>query len=234
MAVPHGLLVAKHAGEIIDRVHEGEIGELKLVSIECDKWDIINAGIHWLNFFVVLTKGEQVRYVIAQCDDSTRTFRNGMQVETLGVTYAQTSGGTRLVMNTGDYVDTSHAGKGTVFRLVGTKGLLEFWAWENSYYLLNADHPEGKIFNPDQSSKPNHQLHLEALAAQIDADRPSYEHAESSLTALELVEAAYLSDRCGCRVDLPLADFEPPAATDWEPGRPYSGSGGGRNGRELR
>src|SRR3712207_8225841 len=45
------------------------------------RWDIINAGIHWLNFFVTLTDNEPLDYVIAQCDTTTRTYRDGMQVE---------------------------------------------------------------------------------------------------------------------------------------------------------
>jgi len=53
-AVPHGLLVAAHARQIIERVQGGDIGELKLVEIECAGWDILNAGIHWMNFCVVL------------------------------------------------------------------------------------------------------------------------------------------------------------------------------------
>ena len=54
MAVPHGLLVAAHAAEIRERVASGEIGDLLLIEIECAEWDIINAGIHWLNFAHVL------------------------------------------------------------------------------------------------------------------------------------------------------------------------------------
>lgn len=51
--------------------------------------------------------------------------------------------------------------------------------------------------------------------------------------ALELCEAAYLSGQHGCLVTLPLAAFAPPAPVDWAPGQPYSGQGGGRDGRQL-
>lgn len=54
LAVPHGLLVADHSAEILRRVREGQIGELKLVEMQSPRWDIINAGIHWINFFVAL------------------------------------------------------------------------------------------------------------------------------------------------------------------------------------
>ena len=95
MAVPHGLLVARHGQEILQRVRDGEIGDLGLVEIECDKWDILNAGIHWLNFFVMLTGNAPMERVIAQCDTSSRTYRDGLQVETLTLTYAETIRGCR-------------------------------------------------------------------------------------------------------------------------------------------
>ena len=77
-----------------------------MVEIQCSGWDIINAGIHWLDFFVTLDAcPEPVSYVMAACDASTRTYRDGMQVETLAVTYAQTESGVRAVMQTGDYAD---------------------------------------------------------------------------------------------------------------------------------
>ncbi|MBW7462313.1 hypothetical protein K0U00_50505, partial [Paenibacillus sepulcri] len=106
---------------------------------------IINAGIHWLNFFVKLTGNEPLDWVMGQCDTSTRTYRDGMQVETAAITYAQTRSGIRVVMNTGDDVLVAREGKETLFRLVGTHGLIEFWGWENGYWLLNHEHPAGEL-----------------------------------------------------------------------------------------
>ena len=233
LVVPHGLLVARHASEIIERVHGGDIGDLQLFEVECSRWDIINAGIHWLNFFVVLTKFEPVKYVIAQCDRTTRTYRDGMQVETFAVTYGETVSGVRLIMNTGDEVTTTRPEKGILFRLVGTEGILEFWGWESSYRLVNAESPRGNTVDVVRHAKSGHQLHLEYLAGQIESGRRDYRFPDSSLRALELVEAAYLSGRHHCRVDLPLDRFSPPDPVDWDPGKPYNGSGGGRNGRKL-
>ena len=93
--------------EIIDRVQGGEIGELALVEIQCTGWDIINAGIHWLDFVVTVLGNEPVVSVMAQCDSSTRTYRDGMQVETVAVTSVQTESGVRVVMHTGDHVEIS-------------------------------------------------------------------------------------------------------------------------------
>ena len=47
------------------------------------------------------------------------------------------------------------------------------------------------------------------------------------------VEAAYQSSRHKCTVNFPMAGFSPPELTDWDPGMPYSGDGGGRDGRQL-
>ena len=234
MAVPHGLLVADHSTQILQRVHGGEIGQLKLVEIQCTGWDIINAGIHWLNFFVELTKREPVEYVIGACDASTRTYRDSMQVETLAVTYAQTASGTRVVMNTGDYVTFSEPVADTLFRLVGTLGTIDFYGWEPRYRILNGEYPQGRLFEFDPGPATLHQRHLENLAAQMDRAQPDYTIAEGSLAALELCEAAYVSIRNGSvPVPLPLDDFTPPPGVDWQPGLPYSGQGGGRNGRRL-
>ena len=234
MAVPHGLLVADHIRQIFERVHGGEIGELKLVEIQCDGWDIINAGIHWLNFVVMLTRQEPVDFVMAACDAGTRTYRDGMQVETLAVTYLQTRSGVRVVMNTGDYVKSSEPGKGTLFRLVGTLGTLDFYGWESRYRLLNQAYPQGRVFEVKPGPRTRHQRHLENLAEQIDRGQPDYAVAEGSLKALELCEAAYVSARHGgVTVPLPLEQFTPPPPVDWAPGKPYSGQGGGRDGRKL-
>ena len=233
MAVPHGLLVASHAREILERVRSGEIGELVLVEIECSGWDIINAGIHWLNYAYVLNGAALAQSVMAACDTSSRTYRDGVQVETAAVTYVQASNGVRLVMNTGDYVTTTREGKDTVFHIVGTEGLIEFWAWESAYRLVSPAHPAGLLVEVAQGPKGGHQRHLEALAEQIDQGEADYAIAESSLAALEMCEAAYLSCGHRCKVDLPLSGFTPPPANDWEPGKPYSGAGGGRDGRNL-
>jgi len=234
MAVPHGLLVADHSTQVLKRVHAGEIGHLRLVEIQCTGWDIINAGIHWLDFFVELTRREPVEYVLAACDASTRTYRDSMQVETLAVTYAQTTSGTRVVMNTGDYVSFSEPVENTLFRLVGTLGTIDFYGWEPRYRILNAEYPQGRLFEFDPGPTVLHQHHLENLAAQIDRAQPDYTIAEGSLAALELCEAAYVSIRNGSvPVPLPLDEFTPPPPVEWQPGLPYSGQGGGRNGRRL-
>lgn len=233
LAVPHGLLVVDHGREILRLVQSGAIGALKLVEIQCRGWDIINAGIHWLNFFVTLVGQEPVDYVMAACDASTRTYRDGMQVETNAVTYAQTRSGVRVVMNTGDTTKLSEPDCATLFRLVGTQGTLDFYGWTPRYRLLNAEHPTGKTVEITPGPRSAHQRHLEHLADQMDTGVADYAVAESSQMALELCEAAYLSCRYHCPVTFPLSEFTPPAPVDWTPGLPYAGTGGGRDGRKL-
>ena len=90
----------------------------------------------------------------------------------------------------------------------------------------------GKLVKVQPAGK-GHQEQLEVMARQMDEGSTNYDIPESSLAALEMCEAAYLSSKHRCKVDLPLAEFTPPPASDWEPGKPYSGTGGGRDGRKL-
>jgi len=236
MAVPHPLLAESLPLEIVNRVQRGDIGQLRLVEIEQNKWDIFNAGIHWLNFFVHLTGFEEMDYVMAICEASTRTYRDMMQVETTAVTYGQTRSGIRLVMNTGDDVAILEE-KGqqttTLFRIIGTTGQIEFYGVHPEYRMINAEHPGGVIVSPEKFQRTEHQIHLDAMADMIDRGQPDYTIPDSSLMALELCEAAYLSSRHRCKVTFPLVSFEPPVPSDWDPGTVYSGAGGGRNGRDL-
>jgi hypothetical protein len=50
---------------------------------------------------------------------------------------------------------------------------------------------------------------------------------------IEICEADFLSMKHRCKVKLPIASFVPPVPSDWEVRKPFSGSGGGRDGRKL-
>ncbi|MDA0709981.1 MAG: Gfo/Idh/MocA family oxidoreductase, partial [bacterium] len=229
VVVPHGLLVSEHIDRILCHVRNGDLGNLKLIEIQCTNWDIINAGIHWLNFVVTLVD-EPFDHVIAACDVSTRTYRDGLQVETIASTSAQTRSGIRVIMHTGDALTVNHPGGGTVFRLIGDAGDIEFYAWQSRYRIRSANFPSGLLMEVPPLPGTRHQIHLENLAHQIDRNEPDYCLINSSLAALELCEAAYISCRSRCLVTLPLSQFTPPTPTTWDPGRPYTGSGGGRDG----
>jgi predicted dehydrogenase len=233
VVVPHGLRARSHAVEIVQQVARGEIGALKLIAVQCDKWDLLNAGIHWLDFCLAATGEAPIVSVLAAYDTSTRTYRDGMQVETKGVTQVENRNGTRFILETGDFVQVNAPGKNTVFRLVGTRGMVEFWGWEGAYSILNAAHPEGELITPEPAKISGHQWHLERLARQIEEGRCDYSLPESSQAALEICEAAFLSHKYRCEVKFPLAEFTPPPASDWNPGQPYSGTGGGRDGLKF-
>jgi len=138
----------------------------------------------------------------------------------------------RVVMHTGDDVLVRRPGKSTLFRLVGTGGYVEFYAWESAYLIRNAAHPMGAHIEVERHPHAPHRRYLDDLARQIDSGIVDHRLPEMSLTALELCEGAYLSARHRCKVTLPLAGFGPPAEPDWEPNSPYRGQGG-RNGRQL-
>ena len=238
MVVPHNLLAQSSTLDLLDKVAAGAIGAVKLMEIQCAKWDIINAGIHWMHYFVNLTGLDPIEYVIAACDSRTRTFRDGFQVETNAVTYVQTRSGTRCVMNTGDDTNINHdEGEGISFRIVGSAGFIALSeAWGSETYSLY-DSTGLTVVTPPQIPKRGHQFHLEKLRAmiesQVGSDGYDYSIADSSLMALEICEAAYISNRHGCQIDFPLESFTPPRRVDWDPGTPYSGAGGGRDGRKL-
>jgi predicted dehydrogenase len=233
MVVPHGLRARATPLEVVERILRGEIGELRLIEIQCEKWDLLNAGIHWLDFCLAATSEAPITSVLAALDTSTRTFRDGMQVETVAVTYVENVTGTRMILQNGDFIQVNTPGKKALFRLVGTRGVIEFWAWEKGYSILNAEYPSGQIIIPEELAVFGHRRHLENLANQIQTGTPDYRLPESSLTALEICEAAFISWQHRCQVRFPLASFVPPAPSDWQPGKPYSGAGGGRDGRKL-
>ncbi len=231
--VPHNLRTLATPLEIVRRVKAGEIGELRLIEVQCDKWDLLNAGIHWLDFCLAASGEAPIRYVMTAGDTSTRTYRDGMQVETEAVTFVENENGTRFVVQTGDFVNVNVPGKGTLFRLVGSEGFIEFFGWWPGYRILNPEFPRGEFITPEEEGTTRHQRHLENLAAQMDAGTADYRLPRASQTALEICEAAFLSMKHGCKVPFPFEGFTPPPRTDWSPGQPYSGTGGGRNGREL-
>lgn len=229
VAVPHGLLAKATPLEIIRRVQDNEIGRLVLIEIQCNGWDILNAGIHWLHFCRMLTPGDAPRSVHAAIDASTRTYRDGLQVETAAITSIVHASGLRVVLHTGDETPINVPGKSFVFRLIGERGVIEFWGWENGYLL------KGEKATPQELAITGHRRHLENLADQMDGIAPLDDTiARASLSALEICEAAYLSGEYRVQVTLPLAGFLPPDPfTDWQPGQPYSGTNGGRDGRAF-
>jgi predicted dehydrogenase len=231
LVVPHGLMAQAAALEVIDQVRAGTIGDLRVVEMECTGWDLINAGIHWLQFFVSLVQPSPITTVLTAADTSTRTFRDGMQVETEAVTMARTADGVRVLLNTGDSVPISRTDTVCLMRIVGSRGFIEFGAFEPYYTIVSPGHDRVRIdVAPFEIS--GHQRHLEYLADQIATGERDYRVPEASLEALRIVEAGYESHRRRGAVSLPLGVADGDGG-DWDPGLAYSGSGGGRNGRDF-
>lgn len=232
LVVPHGLVAKKTPVDIIRRIRSGDIGRLNWILIENTGWDLLNAGIHWLHYAVTLLGDDRPVSVLAQQDCSTRTYRDGVQVETESVTLVETASGVRILVHIGDEVRISEPDRQVAFRLIGTDGMIEFWGWDDDYRIRNAEHPSGATIRLDESGVSGHRFHLERLADMIETGRPNYLDAERSYTALEIIEAAFLSGRYGCKISLPLSSFVPQPVPDWRPGCPYTG-GGGRDGKRI-
>lgn len=229
--VPHGLMAQRASTELIARVRDGLIGTLRFVEMECSGWDTINAGIHWIQFFVDLVNPAKVEMVLAGGDSSTRTYRDGMQVETEAVVMARCDNGVRLYLNTGDQVPIP-ADTVCLIRLIGTSGVVEYEAYSDRYSVLAGSGAPEEVVIDAYTATP-HQRHLDYLAYQIREGIRDYRIPEESLASLEVVEAAYESIRVGGAVRIPINGAQPDRPSDWDPGRPYSGFGGGVNGRAL-
>jgi predicted dehydrogenase len=245
VVVPHGLLVRPASKEVLRHISEGVLGDLELIEIECRGWDLMNAGVHWVDFALAALGDDHVQKVLAACDVSTRTFRDGIEVETEAITYAVTGTGVRLVMQTGDDVRPAREGKELVYRFYGSLGSIEFWGWEDRYWLrVDQGRTLPAVTNTSPLTSTAHHVYLEMLAEMVEKREPQYELAELSLRALEICDAAYVSHRYRCAVGLPLSMFMPPPGPalqlapdrapgpEWGPGTPYRGRGG-RNGRLL-
>jgi len=234
LAIPHGLMVKRCPLEIIERVRNGEIGELKLVEIQSPRFDIMSAGIHWLQFSINLNSNHPVESVLAACDKTTRTYRDGMKVETVAVTSVQLVNGVRIVMYTGDTIRSNGRRQSDVtFRILGSAGQIEFWGWQPDYYLVSPAFPHGKLLEPEEQPVSVHRRHLENLIPMLRSKEPDYSLPESSLKALEICEAAYFSAKHGVEVRFPFAEFTLPEPSDWQPGTPYLGEQNARDGRYL-
>lgn len=114
-----------------------------------------------------------------------------------------------------------------------TGGTLEFYGWDSEYRIANRESPDGLHVAVPRYERTNHQIHLENLAGMMDSGSADCSVLRSGVNAVEICEAAYLSNRERCNVTLPLDRFRPKRFGGWDPGIPYDGKGGGRDGRSL-
>jgi predicted dehydrogenase len=227
VVVPHGLMAMSGSLAVIDAARNGAIGEIRFVEIECSGWDLINAGIHWLQFSVALI-GRPALSVLSAADVSTRTYRDGLQVETEAITLAHFGNGVRVYLNTGDDLQRSRSDTDCLIRVIGSTGWMEYGVWEQRYTLI--DSSGRTVIEVEPFAETPHQRHLEYLADQVEAGVLDYALPDASLAALRIVEASYLSARSGASVTIGEELIANPAP-EWALGEPYPGHGGGRNGQ---
>lgn len=236
VVVPHGLMSMPAPLHLLDEVGSGAIGRLRSVQIDCTGWDLINAGIHWLQFAVACLGDDRVTTVECSTDVSTRTYRDGFMVETVAVTSAQTAAGVRLEVRTGDDIDVASP-TGTRIALAGDGGSVVYQPWEQEF-RIDTGTGETVVTHPPGDVPTGHRLYLRRLHEQIAAGATDYAIPRQSLLALEIVRAAYLAARQGAAVTLPLERGDvmaTPASDDgaWLPGEVHDPGRGGRNGRSL-
>lgn len=238
VVTPHNMWTLKFADEVYRRLKKGEIGQYLSMDIQIEMWDISSAGVHWLNYFVKTIDNEPMDYLLAQCDGTTRTYREGMKVETIGTIRGATKSGIRLTLESGDYVrpyGVDYSGEGdeiSLIRIVGSTGMIEMYPWRKGYYICNKEFPDGMFIVPEEYPVTWHQSVLEKLAGMIESGEHDYTISESALTAVQLVEAAFLSNRHHCMVKFPLSSFTPPEPSGWDVGTAYQGEEG-RDGMNL-
>ncbi len=236
--VPHGHALKPAAEQAMHRVWEGAVGTLRTVEIQCVNWDIMSAGIHWLHYFVLLIRDDPIDWVMCATESSARTYRDGMQVGTTEIAYIQTKSGVRCILHTGDEVLVNSDFSSMSYRMIGSDGVVEWGLGRgigNSYRIQNRENPEPRPVTPDYNQ--DKLKYLTVLAEQIRSGKPDYANIDASLSALELVCAAYIAGEKQVKIEFPWDDARVAALKkdeEYWPGKPYPGTGGGRDGKTYR
>lgn len=228
--VPHSFAINAVGNEVRKRVYAGDIGDLRVIEIQNKDWDFMNAGIHWLHSFVLLTRNEPIDFVMAATESSTKTYRDGMQVETTGVSYTQTRSGIRCIMQTGDDTLVLSESGGLSYKIIGYNGIIE-WG-KGGYYIQSPKHPSRTFIEAKSGYTKAHYVNI--LADEIESGKADYSNMDASLTALQIVEASYLAGKFQQKITFPWDPKKIAALKRDEvywPGVPYPGHGGGRNGK---
>jgi predicted dehydrogenase len=194
--VPHGMLVLPAAQEIKARIRRGDIGEIATVEVQ-NAVDLLNAGIHWLAYLLDVFDNDAPMTTNAEFDVSDHVVNDGVQVESRGDTRIKLESGLLIDLQSGNKTDpTSEVlpraqQRGALFRVTGSKGVIEFSAWAGSYWIQVGKSNGELIKQPLPAGSSYHQIFLEQLAQNIAAGEVDYSSAELSLAALRLIESAY-------------------------------------------
>lgn len=196
--VPHGMQVLPAPREVRGRIRDGDIGDIEVVTVHSSV-DLLNAGIHWLAYLLDVFDGDPVLSCHGEFDVAGHIVNDGVQVESRGLSRIRLESGARIDLYSGTGIAVSSdvlppaERKGAIFRITGSRGLIEFSAWAGSYWIRHAGTPGELIRRPLTGAVNYHQLVLENLADQIAKAEPDYRMAALSLAALRLVESAYES-----------------------------------------
>lgn len=196
VVVPHGMLVLPAAQEIKVRIRRGDVGQIVSVDVQ-NTVDLLNAGIHWLAYLVDVFDNDNTRTVNAEFDVSGHVVSDGVQVESGGVTRIELESGLCIDLHSGCKTDpTSEVlpraeQRGALFRVTGSKGVIEFSAWAGSYWIKVGKSDGEFVKRALPAGLSYHQIFLEQLAQNIAIGKPDFGSAELSLAALRLIETAY-------------------------------------------
>jgi predicted dehydrogenase len=210
LMVTHQARYLPHARELRERVRGGEIGAPFLCEMRINGWDLINAGVHMINLVAFILDDPEVAHAMGQMDVSTKVVRDGMQVETVGVTNFEYKTGVRCALETGEVQFPPN--RPDMMTLYGSKGRIDFGLWPQNYTVVNGEHPDGLKVNA--KPKPGdatgggdgHVIMAEKLIGQLESGERDYSNPRQGLAALEIVFASYLSSSQGGRIAVPVAD----------------------------
>lgn len=232
VVIPHGLRVDPTAQAVSQAVRSGLIGVPTIIEIRTSRWDILNAGIHWIDFALGLID-DPIAGVLTACDTSTRTFRDGLQVETAAITLAETTSGARIYMTSGDDIALPSGTEFATIAVFGPKGTIDFRPFQAGFNVIVDGRPRERL-DPAKPAPAGHRAHLEQLAWFVTHGQTGDRGVDRSVAALEICEAAYHSNRTRSTVCPPVTDLSGTIVSQqWDPGSPYSGEGGGRDGRNV-
>ncbi|MBT8110868.1 MAG: hypothetical protein KJO27_09095, partial [Gammaproteobacteria bacterium] len=184
------------AQEIKARIRCGDIGRIVSVEVQ-NAVDLLNAGIHWLAYLLDVFDNDTPTVVTAEFDVSSQVVNDAVQVESRGATHIEFGSGLCIDLHSGKKtVPTSRVlpieeQRGALFRVTGSRGVIEFSAWAGSYWI-QVGRSQGELVKQAlPSGLTYHQIFLEQLAQNMDKGKLDYGSADLSLAALRLIESAY-------------------------------------------
>ncbi|MCP3881774.1 MAG: Gfo/Idh/MocA family oxidoreductase [Sulfitobacter sp.] len=228
--VPHGLLVLPHSASLAEALTEGAIGRIERVLIRCDSWDLLNAGIHWINYALNVLTPDRITVAMAGADVSAHTHRDAVKVETEAITTFVTESGVSITIHTGNDIGRTSGSAPTTIDFIGSEGIATFWGWERRY-TIRSRHINREVIFPEPVLN-RHALFLDRLVRSMEAEHSDYRSLDLSLDALEAVDAAYASARTGAKVHLGREHAEVDKSM-WTIGEPYLGESESLDGKSV-